>query len=757
MTIVEQIFGKDLPTAERDREAPASPSEGMAGVSVSEDAANAVTKDAEAATPAPMIALERLTMEHFRKARDYRRECGIDEKLRYSLLAQTCKFSAEQKQSLVANGVSSHIVDKLFTPVTATKSRAAKAMLIDLVNQGGDPLFKIEPTPMPDTPQRIEDEVVSEGEAFINATFATLQAQGITQLPPDVERKLISAIYGMTDGLHEEASNRQDEFARSRAKRLQRKTWDAMVEGGWDKAFSQYIDSICIYGTGVIIGPVPRVKARRKWTYDRKTKISKCKWTYETVPVFESVNPFDCYPAPGAVEIGDGPLCIRVRYTPDNLWRYCEKAKGVAKENGEGWRALTLHGILASHPEGGVQLDAEPDDAERLKAENKTSDKSNDCMFEGVRCFMSVRGSSLAEIGIVKLQDGSAVKINDFYRVETVVIDGKIVYCRILDDMLDLPVSKGKFYDLPGSWWGESIAGKVSFVQMVQNNIGVALVRNLAAASGPQMWINNVQRLLDKGPAALQMAPYKVWAFQDLATFGVANSGAPMGMMSVPSNASELMGVWERMKTQSDIDSGIPAYTEGQTSGQGGALRTAAGLAMFTEASTRGMKMVMTTTDMDVIRTSAQRMADWILATDTDMSLKGDAHVRAVGLIGRILKAQRDQARTQFFNSVATNPYLQQLIGPKGAVALLRPALADLDVNPEDIIPSESRMKFLEAVAEVKTVNELSQGLPAQGSQGEQGMGGEMPPPEAQGAPQGADMGNEQPAAGTVAERRSVA
>jgi hypothetical protein len=106
---------------------------------------------------------------------------------------------------------------------------------------------------------------------------------------------------------------------------------------------------------------------------------------------------------------------------------------------------------------------------------NGGSGDSDDCTFEAVRCFLSVRGSELAEIGIVKNRDGKKIVLGDFYHVEAIVIDSKVVYCRILDARFDVPISKGVFYELPGSFWGESIADKLRFVQMMQNNTAKAL------------------------------------------------------------------------------------------------------------------------------------------------------------------------------------------------------------------------------------------------------------------------------------------
>jgi hypothetical protein len=218
-----------------------------------------------------------------------------------------------------------------------------------------------------------------------------------------------------------------------------------------------------------------------------------------------------------------------------------------------------------------------------------------------------------------------------------------------------------------------------------------------------------------------------------------------MGVLQVPSNASELLAVFEKMKSQADDDSGIPAYTYGQSSGQG-ALRTASGLAIFSEAANRGMKMIISTTDRLVIADIARRCADWILLYDDDMELKGDVVVRPVGLMGKIMRAQQDQQRLSVFQMVVTNPFLTQAIGVKGIFELFRPTVNDLNINADNVIPTEERMKMLEMIAEIKQIFEATAAANGVQENAAAQQGGGVP-------------GVERPEAvkGGVAERRAVA
>jgi hypothetical protein len=167
----------------------------------------------------------------------------------------------------------------------------------------------------------------------------------------------------------------------------------------------------------------------------------------------------------------------------------------------------------------------------------------------------------------------------------------------------------------------------------------------------------------------------------------------------------------------------------------------------MTEHMMRTVKMSAMQYDDGIIRPTAQRIADWILAYDDDMELKGDVFIRPVGIRGRILKAQLDQARLQFFQLVATSAYLQKLFPPSAVVAIARPIVRNLQISMEDAIPSEEHVRWLENLNRVAAIAAAEQ--QAMNSAPEQG-GGEQPP-----AP---DAGVEPIAPqGGVAERRTVA
>ncbi len=693
-----------------------------------------------------MSRLAARVMANWRTNVDHRMSAGVDAKLRKALLAQTCSYTAEQKEKMKRAGIS----EDVFSPITNTKVRAAKAMLTDIFQANGDYPFSIRPTADPDLPDRVERMARASVEGDIAKVFTVLSRVG-RPLTPQGETVMVALIDNAYSSRYDELRNRLEQEARIRAKRMERRVQDYFDEGGFVDAFQEYVSHVCMYGTGLIRGPIPMV---REVNVHRTVRgVPKIARELRTIPCFEAVNPFDCYPAPGARDVEDGPLCIRVEYSASDIDRCAARAesKRGLTDKANGWLWHTVRALLEAHPNGeGCRILSEPIDQARREAERRGAEDPRDCMMEGVLCYDSVRGSELIELGITRNRSNRRIEADRFYNTETIVVSGYVVYCRIVDDRLGRPVVKGVFYELPGSWWGESIADKLALVQGTMNNAVKALYRNMAAASGPMYWISDIGRLVDRDGTGAKVKPHKVFTFQPSmsSSLGVT-SGAPMGVMSVPSNASELLMVWERMKTQADDDSGIPAYTYGQASGNSGAMRTAQGLSIFTEAASRGMKMVINTTDRLVTRRLVRKTVDYIMLYDPDFEIKGDCEVVPSGVMGRILRAQQNQERIAFINVVKSDPELKQLLGPKGLVALLRPSVADLAINPDDVLPSEERLRELEQMQLVKMLNEAA-------SNGERNGGGTQGDSAPEVPPQGEDPA-ESAGPGTVAERRAVA
>lgn len=699
----------------------------------------------------PMSEFANRVMSAFRTNFDHRASSGTTERLDYCLRTHKKRFSDEQMEKLRQQFPGSDIPERIFSPITSVKNRSLRSILVELVNQVGEPLFKVESSPLPDDGGDALTKALKITMVEIEGLLQGLEAQGVRDdnVPPEAVARLSELVQTTFERRYDDIQNVAESELRDRAKKMEKKVWDIFEEGGWNKAFMEAIDDFCVFGTAVILGPVMRNVAVNKVKTD-KNDVKSYRRTVKCIPSFERVNPLDCYPAPDAVEVDDGPLCITVRFTGEELYRLASSAEGTDTSGG-GWMGVIVNDILSRHTHGGVKLNAFAFDPVRRTCEANGFDDSSDCTFEGVRCFMPMRGSELIDMGVVKNLDGSEIKPLEWYRTESVVIDNRVVYICIHADELGVPVSKACCYNLPGSWWGEAIADMVAQCQCVLNNTARNMLLNQSMTAAPSGYVSDVSRLDDKSPDALKWRAGKLFKFTNGGSFGPGGtSGPPMGVFPIPSTLSDLLATWKAMQQQADLDSGLPSYSEGQSAGASGALRTAQGLNTFVENMMRGGKSIMTNLDKGMISRCARMTADWVLIYDNDQSLKGDVYIRSVGLIGRVQKTQRDGMRLQILNMCLNSQILVQAIGVKGILELFRPSLDGLDLNPDEIMPSKARIKEQDEIMQIAQILKATGGA---------GTGGDVAPEQGTGMQSGvAPVDSPAPAVeGQVAERRGAA
>jgi len=188
------------------------------------------------------------------------------------------------------------------------------------------------------------------------------------------------------------------------------------------------------------------------------------------------------------------------------------------------------------------------------------------------------------------------------------------------------------------------------------------------------------------------------------------------------------MAVFEFFSTLADEYTGIPRYQYG--SGEaGGAGRTAAGLSMLMNASSRTMKGVIANMDEIIISTTKQTHRH-IMLYDDDMDNKGDVQVVAKASQA-LLHREAQQMRITETLAATNNPIDFNIMTPKGRLELLRASLRGLDaVDVDKVLPSDDEMLLAEM-----QMQQMQQAMAMGGGQPPvaQGPGAEQPQEQIQG------------------------
>lgn len=669
------------------------------------------TLDRDVRTTPREMTVARYVNGVFQVNEQYAVRQGYHDQMRASWRVCRSEYTAAEKQKLAALG----IPDDVSEPVVELRKFIAQSQMKEIFSTSGNFPARLSSTAHPDLPDYITEAMLQK---MLDELAQISMEAGMAPTPE-------MAAQFARDRMAE-LRNAEREYANDQIAILERRVRDDFEEADFMSAFNQGIEYLTVFGTTLWEGPIPCMRWKNDWS-------SKGKLSRKAKPgvAFRAISPLDVYPSPDQSEVDDGPICIKVRFSPNDLWLNATEAGGDDAENGV-WFRDTVTDLLAKYPQGGVRLSWQDGDEENKELKgHSTWVADSSCMMEGISYYGEIRGNLLLRMGVIRTHEGKAINPDDFYEVNAIVIDDYCVYCRIINPCMGRPLSKAQFYEATDSFFGTSIAQRLIAYQRVMNGCLQSLIVNMNMTAAPQAWISDASRLLDKSPTRFKLVGGKVWAFK-ATTAGVATpNGPPMGILRVDSRINDILAVMNMAIKRIDDVSEIPSYTYGQNV-TGGAGRTFSGLAMLTEASNRSTKMRIDNLSSKCINKMVRMDAYRLMLYDDSIGYTGDVEVIPTGVMGLILKQQEMQKVLQLMQMVATNQFLVQTVGARGLMELFRQVLETYEIaNIDKIIPSKADLDLQDYVARLKTaagaqtaVNQAQQPQP-----GAEGGNPQLPPP----------------------------
>ena len=670
------------------------------------------TLDRDIVTTPQEMTLARFVYNAFLSNEQFAVRQGFHDQMRESWRVCRSEYTSAEKNKLKDLG----IPDDVSEPVVGLRKFIALSQLKEIFSTSGNFPAKITSTSKPDVPPYITAAFLKQ---MLDELVQIIQETGVE---PDEAQ---AAEFGR--GRMAELLNSEREHARDEIELLERRVRDDFEEANFIDPFNLGMEYLTVFGTGIWEGPIPCVRWKNDWSKGGKTKISR-----KAVKgiAFRAINPLDVYPSPDQTEIEDGAICIKIRFSPQDLWLNATEVGGDEAEDGI-WFRDTIEGLLNKYPNGGVRLSwQDGDEVNREMRGQSTWMASDSCMMEGISYYGQVKGDLLIRMGVIKTHDGKTVSSDDYYEINAVVIDNYCVYCRVINPCLGRPLFKAQFYDATDSFFGESLAQRLIGYQRIMDGSLQSLIVNMNMTGAPIVWISATEQLLDKSPNRFKLEGGKVFAFKRNVAGVAMPSGAPMGVLRAESRVNEILAVMNMAIKRIDDVSGIPSYTYGQNV-TGGAGRTYSGLAMLTEAANRGMKMIVDTISRKVINPMVKMDAYRLMLYDNSIEYAGDVEVLPIGVMGLILKQQEMQKVLQLMQIVAGNQMLVQTIGARGLMELFRQVLETYDIaNIDKIIPSKSKLDLQDYVAQLQNAAKAQMAtMQAQQPQVE-GMQPQLMPPQ---------------------------
>ena len=650
-------------------------------------------REANAQNSQPLIqGLAGHVSKRWQIARLAKRE--LEERMLKCLRRRNGEYDPEKLAEIQSQGGS-----EIFIQLTSVKCRAATSWLRDtLLGTGADRPWSIEPTPLPELPGNIIEELKAKMSADLMAAYA----QGAQ---PDPEQ-LRQAAQMMKD----QALRELKEESRKRVDRMADKMEDQLVEGNFQAAFNEFLDDIVTFPYAVMKGPVKRRRKTMKWVDGQLIT------TEEIRNEWERVDPFMIYWAPWSWNLGDGFIIERHKMTREDL----EALIGV-----EGYSDAAIRTVLDEFSIGNLKEWLWTDSAKATaEGKNLTYALHTDDLVDALQLWDNVQGKMLIEWGM------DAKEIPDpqlSYPCEVWLIGNTVIRAVLNYDPLGRkPYYLTSYENLPGSVDGKGVADLCMDSQDMVNGAGRALANNMGISSGPQVGVN-VSRI-PAGEDITNMYPWKVWQFQS----SEYNDGSqPITFFQPNSNAAELMNVFEKFAARADEDTMIPRYMTGEH--VAGAGRTSSGLSMLISNAGKGIKQVISNIDQHIMIPIIERLYQDNLRYSQDPDLVGDVKIVAKGAQSLVVKEAEAVRRNEFMQLVLNSPVAQQIVGMNGTAELLRDAAKNLSGNVDRIVPDAPTLSVIQQ--QQQTIQQLQQQIAVIMQAGElasQAVGG--PSGSAQGA-----------------------
>lgn len=550
----------------------------------------------------------------------------------------------------------------IYMLLTNIKCRAAQSWIEDVMLQPDEPIFDINPTPIPSLPQA--EEIKIANQVALEA-YTTMSQAAETGEPNPVSTMTVEKIQDRVLELKEKILNEKFERAK-RSTRLQaRKIEDELQEGGFYRELKKSINDLCTFPTAFFWGPIVRKERKVTWVDDgRGNYIAKIE--PKLVRTYERLSPFDCFPSPSAKDIQDGYLFLRRKIRIGNLL----KMVGVPGFDETAIRALA----------------ADPPPKEWLSGDTQISDAYsrddwNDPQptIDALEYWGPIQGKWLREWGMSNKQIPDPVAE---YDVTAWICGTHIFMARLNPHPLGQRPGRAVSYEgVPDSIWGKCPPELMRDVQRIANAAARAVVDNLGIASGPQVDVNMDR--LEPGEDAESLYPWKVWKTRSDPT---GSTGPAVNFFQPSPLTDDLWRLFERAAIQAGEQTGIPAFTHAGQGASKEAGDTASGMSMQINQAGKVLKGVVREIDSQLVKPSIQDHWLSIMLYDDDEYKCGDAQVVCRASEHLIVAEVLQLRRTEYLNAT-NNPIDAQILGVKGRATLLRENAKALRLPVDDVVP----------------------------------------------------------------------
>ena len=570
------------------------------------------------------------------------------------------QFMGQYEADVLARLNDSGARSKVFVGLTRTKVMAAYSRMIDLLFQYGDVYFAIHPTPIPQ---------ISPIQAMNMRQMAIQQVTQAAQgMDPSLNEDLIMARMQELEGEFLEAERQIAELA---AEEMTKEIQDQLIESNAEMKLKESILESCIFGSGAVKAGTIRIDRTQSYTQVMDPQTGQQGFALSQIekimPEIESVSIFDLYPDPYCTTLEDCEGLFRRHVLTRKQFR---DLADLPNFDGEMIRYLIKTNRGGNHTE-----EEHERDRRRIAGINDHAESNR---FEVLEYWGTIDGYELEEHGIELPEEADP---SDDFSVCVWICGSKV-----LKVMLN-PISGYKMpYHIfpyersPHQFWGTGVPRMMRDSQVTMNAATRIWLDNLALSSGPMVEVNT--DLLAAGEDPTDIHPWRVWLRE-----GGDGSMPAVRWYQPIANANGLNQIIELFRRFADETTSLPSYTHGEQSR--GLNKTATGMSMLMGAANIALKSTIKNIDDFLLEPMIEALFHFNMEFGTNEKAKGDLKIVPRASTALIQKEVQSQRLLQFLSLVSNPMDLALVDRPQ----LLRDIAKSMEIDPDEIIKSEERMR----------------------------------------------------------------
>ncbi len=456
---------------------------------------------------------------------------------------------------------------------------------------------------------------------------------------------------------------------------------DQFGESHYDEHGRNIIFDACLYGTGVLRGPI--LKNKKRHTFQAKSGYD-VKMVKSAKPSVEHVDIWSFFPQPSR-SIDECEHVFRLSILPRRGVRQLASQPGFDKKQVA--RLLGMqpqHGALVTGALGSIRPDAQVVLSDRYSVWEYRGPMPKDA-FAAFVSGMVNQGDLTADDAADVLAE---MQKDELHEIDCEVWMSQGVVIKMA--LSTLPPGELGYYVYnyekdPNSIFGKGVAYLCRDDQTATNQLWHAMMLNSMMSAGPQIGVRKssvIPQGTDGRASTFAADRPRVWALND----DVADIKQVFSVFVIPNVTDKIMGMYERAKQNAVEHTMTPLIAQGEPTS---AVPTSSGTAMLMNAANVVMRRLAKGYDDDITIPLLDSFYDWNMVNSDDDSIRGDYCVIARGSSHLLIKdvmTQHLQFATQLFTS---NPVLAPYMKAK---VFADKNIEMLDMSPADMLYTDEQV-----------------------------------------------------------------